>query len=134
MDTHKFDNTMGAYRWARYIHSDVYVHPKDIEKFWKVGHHILQCVGFDGEYLVLRHDRDTYRVKPDFYYPLPDLPFKYGDTVETVTGTKRVGQIRDIIWHTKEKAPMYFIRVKQRKISKRYWERDLRLIQREAEG
>lgn len=123
------DHTMGLYGWAFGIHDDSYIHPDDLERFAKIAYlRVFEYVGQTAEYLILRHDQQEYRVKPDLYVVVPRLAFTYGDMVETITGTKRVGTIRDIIWHTVKNSPMFFIRVGSTKISKRYWESDLILI------
>lgn len=128
----KFENTIGFYRWGLKSDDNSYIHPDDFDEFTRMSYsRIFEYAGNEGEYILLRHDRKCYRVKADFYYPIPALPFKYGDIVETATGTKRVGVIRDIIWHIEKKVPMYFIRESEKNISKRYWESDLRLVEKE---
>jgi hypothetical protein len=58
--------------------------------------------------------------------PLEQPPkYRYGDAVFPADHPERKGVIRDMVWHFKARAVMYFIESNGRKISKRYDEDDL---------
>ena len=51
--------------------------------------------------------------------------YKYGDIVLPLNHIDRKGQIRDIIWHFKNKTFNYYIEADNKKIGKRYYEEEL---------
>lgn len=51
--------------------------------------------------------------------------YQYGDAVYPAAHPERKGRIRDMVWHYKEHAILYFIETNGKTISKRYHEDDL---------
>jgi hypothetical protein len=62
---------------------------------------------------------------------LPTSKFKIGDAVRVLTGdrnrTPHAGTVRQIIWHHKKQAYLYFLEEGGKKVAKRYFDEDLEL-------
>ena len=114
-----------------------FVHPDDYERLCSdhpLGGFFV-CVGLSGEYVVLRHGANRYRVKyrrsPRHNFGVFPTPgFDVGDPVRSTNGTPRSGWIQKVGWHFRRDAHLYFVEVSGedggRRILKRwYFEQDL---------
>jgi hypothetical protein len=84
---------------------------------------IFQCIGMEGEWLVVRYGTNVYRVNPGVLKPVPPPVFDVG---QTVTSKDRSGVVADVTWHFKEAAPIYFLQFDGKRSSRRYSEQELR--------
>lgn len=121
--------TWGRYRWWE-EYGTYLVHPDDLAAFSRLmpAGYVFQYVGNDGQYIVLRHGDEKYRVLAELFERIRAPKVGFGDFVTVCKGGKKVtGQIRSIMWHGKYEAPMYFLKVGNRDTGLMIW----RLRQRE---
>jgi hypothetical protein len=117
----------GLYPWFR-EHGTHLIHPEDLDAverlipFWRV----FFCEGECDGYLVLRYRDRVYRVRPDFFTPIGNLPFGFGETV-LVHGSvpPKIGVTREIGWHFGRKAAYYNLSFGTRKSTRWYFPEEL---------
>lgn len=90
-------------------------HPDDVNRIpeaWKPGC-VAECVGTEGEYLVLSTGAGTVRVVPFSVLPLPHAPrYLPGQQVRVRAGLSHSpfeSRVRSVGWHHKNKSYHYFL-------------------------
>lgn len=123
----------GIYPWFRENGTDL-VHPEDLEAFA-----LLQPYGKvffyfkkSNDYIFLKYQNNIFRVKPTLFKTIPTPIFNFDQEVETVSSKnsdiKYKGKIYDIFWHTQKKQHMFFLKIGEKRKSKRYWAKNLKEI------
>ena len=118
-------------QFARYPwfveHGIELVHPEDLAAL-KALMPYGRVFGFAraGEWIELDDGTRRYRVRDSLLKPLAPPRFWVGDEVGIQSGgERRRGVVRDVRWHGKNEAPMYFLRADGKALSKRYFDPDL---------
>ena len=141
---------MMAYRFALLVFwNDLsLIHPDDLENLQKYcpgGRNFVSFeeLGKEDDYsivsiqdLVNLPQSLTVRIKPEVIREYQPTKYVMGQKVRVITGTPRVGWIRDIHWHWKNKHHIYFLRVgdlpvtcKKKQLRTRYYqEQDLEAL------
>lgn len=83
---------------------------------------VFQCVGAEGDWLIVRYGANTYRVSSDVLKPVHAPAFDVG---QTVTAKDKSGVVADVTWHFKEATPIYFLEFDGKRSSRRYSEAEL---------
>jgi hypothetical protein len=116
----------GLYQWFR-EHGSQLIYPEDLNSFERLqpNSKVFLCEQDEGEYLVLRYDRERFRVKRALFKPVGSPKVGFGEKV-WVRKEKRVieGKVSDIIWHFQREEPMYFLELEGKKAKKQYWAAD----------
>ena len=108
-------------------HGASMIHPDDLDS-WNQSYPyggLFECVMREGEYLVLRHAKGTFRAKPELFRIVNRPAKRVGDAVEVESkGERKAGTIVEIQWHHQKNEPFYFLMIDGKKSSKRYWDSD----------
>lgn len=120
-----YKNSWGLSNWLR-TDGEQYVHPNDLGRFLKYQGtcYLFQCIDVDDVYITLKLRDETFKVKPDFYKPVPLPKYLPGYQVKLVHKPDDFVEILFLMWHYDRNEPMYFIRLNGKRKSKRYWESD----------
>lgn len=118
-------NSWGVYSWF-IEHGEDLIEPRDREKFKKLNPYgkLFECIGEEENYILLRYNKEVYRVNPILYKKVNNPKFQIGNKVRLVNKVDVVGEIVDINWHFKENEPLYFISINSKRKSKRYMDED----------
>lgn len=122
--------TWGLYPWFP-EHGTGLIHPEDADQLallgpgWPYGKVFHCCGRTDDHYLTLCYGQVRLRMKPALYTVVPAPAFQVGQRVRLRDGSDRQGIVRDITWHVKKNAPLYFVWVEGKRYSRRLWNDDL---------
>jgi hypothetical protein len=123
-------NRWGLYPWfAEFGHE--LVHPDDLDAFRLLTPYgkVFQVSASEGEWLVLRYSRSTFRVKDTCFREIRQPCFSFGETVREKRNPDRVGKVKDIEWHQKRGEEMYSLAIADKIRSKRYFCSDLEPVE-----
>ena len=111
----------GIYPW-HIEHGAELIHPDDLEAFRKETNSskVFECME-EGDYITLRYNGNRYRVKDKLFKPVPTPKYTFGEIVR-VKKSEEEAVITDIMWHYDKQEHFYFIAVRGKRKSKRYWE------------
>jgi hypothetical protein len=126
--------TYGLYPWTpdygyRYVHPASRLLFEDVEPINKVFERLGDAPpDRDGEWLLLRYDDATFKVRPDLFSELGGrarhLPFGFGETVRERVGPDgqppRRGTIAGIVWHSATDRPRYTLWLGKRRGDRTY--------------
>ncbi|WP_118975940.1 hypothetical protein [Taibaiella koreensis] len=124
-------------KWLLYSRSignanshDGLIHPDDLLKAAQKEPGILECIGEEGEYLILKRlDGVTIRAKAaGIHCVLPSPRFRMGDRVQEIARPGVQGLISGMLWHYKDAACKFFIMVDGKKKSRRYRAEELAVL------
>lgn len=105
------------------------IHPDDLAS-WNSTHPYggyFECLGGEGEYLVLTDGKAIFRVKPQLFREVNAPSRRIGDAVE-VESKGRIVQVVvvEIHWHHQKNEPFYLVENNGKQSSRRYWGSDFR--------
>lgn len=84
-----------------------------------------ECIGLDGEYLIVRSKKHTLRIKSDLIKRyLPSPKFKWGNRV-IISAKNTEATIDSFFWHEKDQKYYYYLTVNEKKKSKWYSEDEM---------
>ncbi len=126
--------TYGLYPWTpdygyRYVHPASRVQFEDVEPLGKVFERLGDAQpDADGDWLLLRYDDATFKVRPELFSELAGasrrLPFTFGDPVQERVGEPgrlpRRGTIGGIFWDTAADRPRYLLWLGKRRHDQLY--------------
>lgn len=122
----EFIGTWGTYSWFP-NQDDLFHHVDDLNvaRNFNSIDKVFECIDiYDGQYIVLSYDNQTFRIRPDRYRVLSTPKYKIGSLV-TDTVLSRQGIIRDILWHYEREREYYLLTVNGRKSKRWYWSEEL---------
>jgi hypothetical protein len=112
-------------------------HPQDSVLISELCPHSVaaECVGVEGEYVVLTLLGKTIRVRPFSIRIRPKSPaFRHGDVVRTLLGpgvkTEVIAPVLSPEWHVRNNEWAYFLDHNGRRRNHRYREGELELVRR----
>ncbi|MBQ9518870.1 MAG: hypothetical protein IJR59_03125 [Firmicutes bacterium] len=109
----------GTYPWFKELGEDL-ICPDDRDRFKQAanGAKVFECIE-KGEYITVRDNSGSYRVKEKLFKAVPSPLYRFGDEVIIKkTGEKAV--VTDIMWHYGKQKHYYFICINNKKKTKRY--------------
>jgi len=123
----------GLYPWFP-AHGYSYVHPanrRDFEALSPDGK-VFEKLDENEKWLLLQYAEKQFKVSPDLYSPVRNLPFSFGDTVEEVNRTpgqlRQWGVIAHIIWNYAEDRPYFLLRQGKKILEQQFTIEELRKI------
>lgn len=124
-------NKWGIYRWFIEYGKEK-IHEDDFEYFQKNINNscVVECIDTIDDFIVIKYNDRTYKVKGNLTVELPEPKFKFGDVVIYKNNKDVVvkGIIADVMWHTAEKKNYYFLLVGGKKKSRRYFDNDIEKV------
>lgn len=120
----------GLFPWCE-EHGENLIYPDDLDKVrgLDIRGKVLRYDAEEGQYISLCYGDICVRVSPDLFQPVPPLMFQIGQRVSFMKGGKLVvGEVADIYWHYKRALPIYRLKLDGHRLSKRYWDDDLALV------
>ena len=114
----------GVYPWFAEQGIEL-IHPDDLESFRLEASNakVFECIE-EGDYITLMYKNNCYRVKDKLFKPVPKPTYIFGDIVKIKeSGVSAV--ITDIMWHYDKQEHYYFVSVRNKKKSRRYFEAEL---------
>ena len=118
--------TWGLYPWFP-EHGTGLIHPEDADQLALLGPaglygKVFQCCDrTDDHYLALCYGAVRLRVQPALYRVVPAPAVQIGQHVRLRDGSDRLGVVRDIMWHVKKNAPLYFLSSIERSMPTAPW-------------
>lgn len=114
----------GLYPWFE-EHGVELVHPDDLAAFRSLmpNGKVFE-LETEGNFLALRYRDRRYRVKPDLFNPVDPPLYDFGQRV-IVTATGDEAIVDEIHWHFQRREAMFFLVQKGRRLTKRFWAKDL---------
>jgi len=140
-----YTNKWGVFRCSFSGNEFELIHPDDREKkleingvVWGNTEHygvlwhcigrigVWHCIGTEGEYIKVVYGENIYRVKPDYFYEVPEPKYKLGDCVRLQDGSNAGSHaiVDAHEWHDKEGKHCYYVKVNGKRKSRRYFESD----------
>lgn len=122
----------GLYPWFP-AYGYAYVHPANRRDFEELEPHgkVFEKISDSGKWILLQYGDKQFKVDPDLYSPVPNLPFTFGDTVEEVNRTpgqlRQRGTIFNIFWHPTEYQAYFQIRQGKQELDHRFRADELRM-------
>lgn len=112
----------GIYPWFL-EHSIDLIHPDDFETFKQEVHNckVFKRISNEQDYITLKYNNNYYRVKDKLFKPVPAPKYDFGQLVK-IKKNKEDAIITDIMWHYVKHKHYYFVSVKNKKKSKRYYD------------
>jgi hypothetical protein len=101
-----------------------FVRPDDVERLKEYGYFgvMFQEVAREGDYLVLEHQGEVFRVHAVLFKRMPHPDFVPGDQV---IASRELAMVSDFCWHYDKDEYYYFVTIRGKKKSKRYFLADL---------
>ncbi|KAA5544052.1 DUF6960 family protein [Adhaeribacter rhizoryzae] len=121
----------GIYPWFP-AHGYSYIHPANRRDFEAINpaDKVFEKIEENERWLVLQYGHKQFKVEPDLYSRVANLPFTFGDIVEEVNRTpgqlRLRGEIFNIYWHTSEDQAYFQIRQGKQEITQRFRADELR--------
>ena len=121
-------NAWGLYPWFR-EDDPALVHPDDLASFVELLPYgkLLQQIGDEGPYLRLAYGTKVFRVKPDLFRSVAVTPMPVGAAV-LIIDKNVAAVIEELHWHSKREQPFYLLRAGNKRLSRRYWDDELRAL------
>ena len=120
-------NRWGLFPWFS-ENGGEHVHPDDLAFLLEnppYGH-VMKVIDAGPEFLTLRFEPGSIRVRSDLFREVPAPAFDYDQEVAVLPSrTERTGTVARITWHHEEAPPLYFLRVDGRVLSGRYFDHEL---------
>ena len=110
-------------------HGTSVIHPDDFERWVEQYPYggVFECIGREDGYLVLSTGSSRFRVKPNLFKPIAKEVKPLGTQIVIESkGTSKNASIVDIRWHHQKGEPYYFVEVDGKRLSKRYFNADLK--------
>lgn len=109
------------------------IHPDGLTNFIKNynSYKVFQCTNENSSFITIRYNTDFYRVKGEMFIILPKPRYVWGDTV-VLKNRQCIAIVAEIMWHVDKKEYYYFVTVNGRKKSKRYFENELCICERDT--
>jgi len=109
---------------------DKFVFTEDLEKLKKLKQPIVECIGIDSGFLVLKTESVIFKVCPQIFHVCKKPFFFVGEKIKTINskGNIEYGTIKDMFLRVKNNEYMYMIEVNGKIKSRRYNELELEKI------
>ena len=110
------------------------IHPDDVGKVndFDTKQAIYRCIDIDRaseEYIVLSAGTQPFRALASRFIPIADPLFWIGDHVRVRDELAKEGIVYRLGWHTKEKQPLFYLRIGNRHSTHRYFARELKGVE-----
>ena len=90
---------------------------------------VFECVGYEDNFMVIRYKNKEYKINDRMpKQRIKPIIFKIGEEVWILGKTVKIGTIINISWHFKKNEHIYFLKIKNRNSSRRYFETELKKI------
>ena len=84
------------------------IHPDDVEQFKTFyGPFVtFECVGEEGDFIIIKCGSDTFRVKPEIFREIKESKYKIGDTIKIndINATIKFNE-----WHVEKREHYYYL-------------------------
>ena len=119
-----FVGKWGLYQWFE-EHGINLVHPDDLNAFRALmpNGKVFECEA-ENEFLTLRYGNMRYRVKPELFKPVEEPKYRFGQHV-IIKDCNVEATIDEIQWHFNNMEPMFFVNKEHKRLTKRFWTKDL---------